>query len=63
VPNSRRPGFSKNILAASLAEAGIAYLGLKALGTPAEGRAFIADGEDPHRLIGFAQLFLPPRLA
>lgn len=39
VPNSRRPGFSKNILAASLAEAGIAYLGLKALGTPAEGRA------------------------
>ncbi|ATE64977.1 DUF488 family protein [Rhizorhabdus dicambivorans] len=39
VPNSRRPGFSKNILAASLAEAGIAYVGLKALGTPAEGRA------------------------
>jgi uncharacterized protein (DUF488 family) len=39
VPNSRRPGFSKNILAASLAEAGIGYVGFKALGTPADGRA------------------------
>ncbi|CAH0352850.1 hypothetical protein SPH9361_02291 [Sphingobium sp. CECT 9361] len=35
---SRRPGFSKNILVAGLREAGIAYVGLKALGTPAEGR-------------------------
>jgi uncharacterized protein (DUF488 family) len=38
VPLSRRPGFSKNILAAGLKEAGIDYVGLKALGTPAEGR-------------------------
>lgn len=38
VPLSRRPGFSKNILAAGLRDAGIDYLGLKALGTPAEGR-------------------------
>lgn len=38
VPLSRRPGFSKNILAAGLKEAGIAYVGLKALGTPPEGR-------------------------
>lgn len=38
VPLSRRPGFSKNVLAAHLAEAGIAYTGLKPLGTPAEGR-------------------------
>lgn len=38
VPLSRRPGFSKNILAAGLREAGIEYVGLKALGTPAEGR-------------------------
>lgn len=37
-PQSRRPGFSKNQLAASLEEAGIRYVGLKALGTPAEGR-------------------------
>lgn len=38
VPLSRRPGFSKNILAAGLREAGIGYVGLKALGTPPEGR-------------------------
>jgi uncharacterized protein (DUF488 family) len=38
VPLSRRPGFSKNILAAGLKEGGIDYVGLKALGTPAEGR-------------------------
>ena len=37
-PISRRPGFSKNQLAAGLAAAGISYLGLKALGTPPEGR-------------------------
>ena len=38
VPLSRRPGFSKNILAAGLREVGIDYVGLKALGTPPEGR-------------------------
>jgi uncharacterized protein (DUF488 family) len=38
VPLSRRPGFSKNILRNGLAEAGIDYVHLKALGTPAEGR-------------------------
>jgi uncharacterized protein (DUF488 family) len=38
VPLSRRPGFSKNILKNGLAEAGIEYVHLKALGTPAEGR-------------------------
>src|SRR5690242_9931593 len=38
-PISRRPGFSKRQLAAGLEEAGIAYLGLRALGTPPEGRA------------------------
>ena len=37
-PISRRPGFSKRQLAASLAEAGIRYIGLTALGTPPEGR-------------------------
>ncbi|KQN10103.1 hypothetical protein ASE85_04050 [Sphingobium sp. Leaf26] len=45
VPLSRRPGFSKNILAAGLREAGIAYVGLKALGTPAEGRAAARKGQ------------------
>lgn len=38
VPLSRKPGFSKNVLAASLADAGIDYVHLKALGTPPEGR-------------------------
>jgi uncharacterized protein (DUF488 family) len=38
VTSSRRPGFSKNALAASLDEAGIAYIHLRALGTPAAGR-------------------------
>ncbi len=38
VPLSRRPGFSKNILKNGLAEAGIDYVHLKALGTPPEGR-------------------------
>jgi len=37
-PISRRPGFSKNQLAAGLEAAGIRYVGLKALGTPPEGR-------------------------
>ena len=38
VPLSRKPGFSKNILAAGLKEAGIGYVHLKALGTPPAGR-------------------------
>lgn len=38
LPLSRRAGFSKSTLRASLAEAGIGYLHLKALGTPKEGR-------------------------
>lgn len=38
LPLSRRPGFSKTTLAASLAEAGIGYVNLKALGTPKPGR-------------------------
>jgi uncharacterized protein (DUF488 family) len=38
LPLSRRPGFSKRVLAAGLAEAGIGYVHLRALGTPPEGR-------------------------
>jgi uncharacterized protein (DUF488 family) len=38
VPLSRKPGFSKNVLAAGLREAGIDYVHLKALGTPPAGR-------------------------
>jgi uncharacterized protein (DUF488 family) len=39
LPLSRRAGFSKRQLAAGLAEAGISYVHLRALGTPAAGRA------------------------
>lgn len=37
--SSRRPGFAKTRLAANAQEAGADYLHLRALGTPAEGRA------------------------
>lgn len=37
-PISRRPGFSKNQLAAAVEDAGVRYLSLRALGTPPEGR-------------------------
>jgi uncharacterized protein (DUF488 family) len=39
VASSRRPGFAKSKLAANLAGAGIEYLHLRGLGTPADGRA------------------------
>ena len=38
VANSRRPGFSKTPLRNALAEVGIDYVHLRALGTPAAGR-------------------------
>jgi uncharacterized protein (DUF488 family) len=38
VARSRRPGFSKGNLSAAVAAAGLGYLHLKGLGTPAEGR-------------------------
>ena len=38
VASSRRPGFSKTMLAASLAEAGIDYIHIRQLGTPSAGR-------------------------
>jgi uncharacterized protein (DUF488 family) len=44
VAASRRPGFSKRQLAASLDEKGIGYLHLRALGTPSEGRAAARKG-------------------
>lgn len=45
VPMSRKPGFSKNVLAAGLAEAGIDYVHLKALGTPPAGREAARKGQ------------------
>lgn len=45
LPLSRRPGFSKNMLAASLKEAGIDYVHLKQLGTPKPGRDAARKGD------------------
>ena len=39
VASSRRPGFAKTALAANVNSVGIDYLHLRALGTPADGRA------------------------
>jgi uncharacterized protein (DUF488 family) len=45
LPLSRRPGFSKNILAATLKDSGIGYVHLKALGTPKPGRDAAKKGD------------------
>ncbi|HTX50679.1 MAG TPA: DUF488 domain-containing protein [Caulobacteraceae bacterium] len=52
VASSRRAGFSKTLLAASLAEAGIDYVHLRGLGTPKAGRQAVRDGhpEEMHRI-------------
>ena len=64
VPLSRRPGFSKNILAAGLREAGIDYVGLKALGTPPEGREAARKGDHARLARVYAgQLELPEAIA
>ena len=44
-PQSRRAGFSKSSLAASLLAAGIGYINLKPLGTPKEGRVAHHSGD------------------
>lgn len=60
VPLSRKPGFSKNILKAGLAEAGIEYVHLKPLGTPPDGRAAARAGKQSElERIYAAQLDLP----
>jgi uncharacterized protein (DUF488 family) len=45
VASSRRPGFSKSQLAAGLDERGIAYLHLRGLGTPKDGRIAARGGQ------------------
>ena len=64
LPLSRRPGFSKSPLKAALEEAGIDYVHLKALGTPAEGRAAARAGRDEDlKRIYAGQLELPEAMA
>jgi uncharacterized protein (DUF488 family) len=64
LPNSRRPGFSKTPLRNALSEAGIDYVHLRALGTPAEGRSAARAGriEDLERIYA-GQLELPEAMA
>src|SRR5216117_4123464 len=64
LPLSRRPGFSKSPLRAALADAGIEYVHLKALGTPPEGRAAARAGRfaDLERIYA-GQLELPEAIA
>ena len=45
VASSRRPGFSKSQLTAGLDELGIAYIHLRDLGTPKEGRLAARSGD------------------
>jgi len=45
IASSRRPGFSKNQLAAGLDARGISYLHLRGLGTPKEGREAARSGK------------------
>lgn len=45
VAASRRAGFSKGLLSASLEDAGIAYVHLRELGTPKEGRMAARRGQ------------------
>lgn len=64
VANSRRPGFSKTPLRNALAEENIDYVHLRALGTPADGRAAARAGrhEDLVRIYA-GQLELPEAIA
>lgn len=64
LPLSRRPGFSKSGLRASLEEQGIEYIHLKALGTPAAGRAAARAGRHSElERIYSGQLELPEAIA
>jgi uncharacterized protein (DUF488 family) len=64
LPLSRRPGFSKSPLRAALAEAGIEYVHLRALGTPAAGRDAARRGRHEElKRIYAGQLELPEAIA
>jgi uncharacterized protein (DUF488 family) len=45
IASSRRPGFSKNQLAAGLDQRGMSYIHLRGLGTPKEGRLAARSGD------------------
>ena len=53
LPQSRRPGFSKNALSSALAEVGIGYRHVRALGDPKPGREAARRGD----MAGFKVIF------
>lgn len=55
VASSRRPGFAKTALAANLETAGIDYMHIRSLGTPADGRAAARSGKHAVMRIIFAE--------
>jgi len=60
VASSRRPGFSKTKLSENVGSRGIGYLHLRALGTPADGRAAARAGRhDEMKSIFAEQLHTP----
>ena len=64
LPLSRRPGFSKTPLRGALGEAGIDYVHLRALGTPAAGREAARKGRQAElERIYAGQLELPEAIA
>jgi uncharacterized protein (DUF488 family) len=54
VPQSRKPGFSKRLLAGTVEEAGLRYTHLRGLGTPKPGRDAARKGDlgALHRIFG-----------
>ena len=58
--SSRRPGFAKTRLAANAKEAGAEYLHLRALGTPADGRAAARAGRHAEMQRIFRQQLATP---
>ena len=64
LPLSRRPGFSKTALQGALGEAGVDYVHLRALGTPAAGRDAARKGRiEELKRIYASQLELPEAIA
>ncbi|MEV6268090.1 DUF488 domain-containing protein [Kribbella sp. NPDC051936] len=59
-PISRKPGLSKTRLAAALAEAGIEYRHLKALGNPRENRSPFHEGRVAEGCEAFRKLLAAP---
>jgi uncharacterized protein (DUF488 family) len=53
LPSSRKPGFSKNSLSASVSKAGIDYIHVRPLGDPREGRLAARAGN----MIKFRKIF------